>query len=267
MYAGPDNDAGSPDTFVRLDIGLAPVSKTPPVITDRSDAATPAAACAVGGWEEYPERFRYQWLRRPGRLARTPATEIAGETRRTHNLVADDQRQELLCRVTASNVAGQAQATSGPLGINFLAPQNKVPPSILGVPRAGMTLRCDRGQWETANGAPFVLAHRWTRDGAPLEGIEDRDYVVTDADLDHELRCSVTANCRRRVGDQGHRARRPRHRPAAVRPGRPRSRRGRPGARRCRAHPSTARTSAAATWRCPRRAYCGCGTSGGSTAP
>lgn len=191
-YAGPDNDAGSPDAFVRLDIGLPPVSKSPPVITDRSNEATPAAACAVGGWEEHPERFRYQWLRRPAGSQVTP-TELPGETRRTHNLVADDQRQELLCRVTATNVAGQAQATSGPLAINFLAPQNKVPPSILGVPRAGMTLRCDRGQWETANGAPFVLAHRWTRDGGPLQGVEDRDYTVTNDDLDHELRCSVTA--------------------------------------------------------------------------
>lgn len=54
----------------------------------------------------------------------------------------------------------------------------------------GDTLNCTMGNWQNE---PTDYHYLWLRDGAASVGADSPDYLVTEADLDHALTCTVTA--------------------------------------------------------------------------
>jgi hypothetical protein len=68
-------------------------------------------------------------------------------------------------------------------------PANTQAPAISGQAEAGQTLTCNTGTW-TGNPA---LTIQWLRDGAPIAGATGRTYVLTSADVGHDIACRVTA--------------------------------------------------------------------------
>jgi hypothetical protein len=67
------------------------------------------------------------------------------------------------------------------------------PPVNVDVPfvtQAGDTLSCTMGNW---NGEPTAYAYQWQRDGTVAIGTGGATYAVTAEDVDHLVRCIVTA--------------------------------------------------------------------------
>jgi plastocyanin len=69
------------------------------------------------------------------------------------------------------------------------APVNSAPPSISGSAVAGQTLTCSTGTW---TGSPS-FAFQWLRDGVPISGATNADYLIVVDDLNHPIACRVTA--------------------------------------------------------------------------
>lgn len=70
------------------------------------------------------------------------------------------------------------------------APVNTAAPSITGTPTAGQQVSCTNGSWSNS---PTGYAYTWGRDGAPISGATSGTYTVQNADVSHQLRCTVTA--------------------------------------------------------------------------
>jgi hypothetical protein len=74
--------------------------------------------------------------------------------------------------------------------------EGSYPPSFAGAPTlsgksaVGAPLACAPG---AVAGAPSMLTYRWLRDVTPIAFAIDGDYLVSDADAGHGLRCAVTA--------------------------------------------------------------------------
>lgn len=98
--------------------------------------------------------------------------------------------------VIAGAVLGAVFGQPGSSRAATAAPTNKTLPTISGVPEAGQTLTAARGTW---TGSPTSFSFAWSRcdtNGAACGGISGataRIYTVTDADVGHTLRLTVTA--------------------------------------------------------------------------
>lgn len=66
--------------------------------------------------------------------------------------------------------------------VPYVGPESPVSP--------GATLNCTMGNWQNE---PTDYHYLWLRDGAVSVGSNSPDYVVTEADVDHALTCTVTA--------------------------------------------------------------------------
>lgn len=103
--AGEQPGAGG--AFVET-LGTAP-SNLPPVVSGRPTPGK-TLSCSAGSWAGDPSpTFAYQWLR-DGRA-------ISGATTATHVVGYADCGHRLACRVTATNMAGTASATSAAVSV------------------------------------------------------------------------------------------------------------------------------------------------------
>lgn len=68
-------------------------------------------------------------------------------------------------------------------------PANTAPPTITGSAIEGQTVSCSLGTW---SGSP-TLTRQWLRAGVPIGGATGQDYVLTAADVGHQVTCEVTA--------------------------------------------------------------------------
>ena len=114
-------------TGVTLGIGLGPGSTSPPSIP-ASGRPGDAVTCDPGTWIRSPS-FTYTWLRDGSAIA-------SGQT---YTLVAADGGRSIVCRVTATNANGSADALS-----NTLVPDPPPPPP----PETGETfnVEAERGK-------------------------------------------------------------------------------------------------------------------------
>jgi hypothetical protein len=176
---GGQTDATSTATTIKT----APANTTLPSI-----AGTPVAGhtltCNKGSWSgSVPQTYAYRWLR--------DNVGIVGATSATYLVKAADAGHNLKCRVTASNAAGSAVATSAALLIKT-PPKNTVAPKITGIPKVGKTLTCSNGTW--TGSAPITYTRQWLRNGAPIVGATKATYVAKAADQNKFLTCKVTAH-------------------------------------------------------------------------
>lgn len=141
---------------------------------------------APGTWTgDAPISFSYQWS--------------DGHKGITDTLSAADVGQPLTLTVTASNAAGQASATSAPVGpVLPAAPQNSRPPVITGTAQQGHTLTAGTGVWSNT---PTAYAYAWqqcsNRDQtscSTISGATANTYALHASDVGKYMSVVVTAS-------------------------------------------------------------------------
>ena len=109
------NSGGSAAASFRLSVvAVAPALVTAPVLTGSGKIGA-AVSVDAGSWSGKPTPVTALQWRRDG-------ADIAGATGASYTPVAADDRTALTCRVTASNVAGSAVATTAALPVTRVAP-------------------------------------------------------------------------------------------------------------------------------------------------
>jgi hypothetical protein len=160
---------------------FAPVNVVAPALSGTPNVGQ-VLTCSQGSWDAEPTpTFAYQWLR--------GATTI-GTNSSTYTLVAADAGQVITCRVTATNSAGSASATSNGLTGRSL-PVNTVIPVVTGTTAPGDTLTVSNGTW-TGFPAPTFTYH-WAKDGVIIPGETANTYVIAVVDEAHVIQGVVTA--------------------------------------------------------------------------
>jgi hypothetical protein len=163
---------------------IAPEDELPPKATGNPKVGE-VLTCSPGTWRGRPTpTFSYKWLR-DGNEA------IKGATNSSYTIVAEDEAHELSCRVTGQNEAGEATAESNRLLVPGTAPENTVPPKVVGVLAVGEALTCNEGTWKGS--APLTFEFRWLRNGLEIGGATGTTYIVASADEGQALSCKVTA--------------------------------------------------------------------------
>jgi hypothetical protein len=89
-----------------IDLPVAPTAGTPTISGTPESGQT--LTCNTGTWGGNPA-FGFQWLR--------DGAPIGGAASQTYDVVDDDRGKQLACRVTGSNAAGSAEATSAPVSV------------------------------------------------------------------------------------------------------------------------------------------------------
>jgi hypothetical protein len=182
-FTGGANLGDGKVTITYTGTDVAPANTSPPTIT-----GTPVAGhnltCNKGSWSgSLPQTYARHWLRN--------GVAIAGATGSTYLITSADVGKQLRCRVTASNNAGSAMATSAAVTIKT-PPKNTVAPTISGTPKVGKTLTCNKGTW--TGSPPITYQYQWLRNGSPITGATGTTYVAKPADKNRSLSCRVTAH-------------------------------------------------------------------------
>ena len=79
------------------------------------------------------------------------------------------------------------------VGIASRPPGVRTAPAITGDPRLGGVLRCGRGDWDEPDEATYPVTYQWLRDAIELGGETTSNHTVAVADVQHAIRCDVTA--------------------------------------------------------------------------
>ena len=147
-----------------------------------------------------PIAYAAQWRRCD--TAGASCVNIAGATRTSYTLRAEDVGHTLRLRVTASNKDGSQSATSRATGVVKAAlpnaPRNTAAPTISGTTRIGQVLTGAKGQWEGTE--PIAYAYQWQRcdntggSCANISGATQSTYTLTSADVGNTVRLRVTAS-------------------------------------------------------------------------
>jgi hypothetical protein len=175
--------------------GNGPVNDSPPTIDGTAQRGSTLTA-TDGAWSgTRPISYAYQWQRceAPG----APCLNVAGATGSTYALSGDDVDHTIRVVVTATNVAGQADATSAATARVKGEPSNDSPPTISGDARDGSTLTTAPGVWSGAQ--PISFSYRWERcdeqgeSCSPIEDADDPSYHLTPEDVGHTIKVAVTA--------------------------------------------------------------------------
>jgi hypothetical protein len=165
---------------------VKPADTQAPQLTGTAAVGQPLS-CSAGSWTGTPApTFAFQWLR--------DGSAIAGASTDSYIVQAADQGHAIVCKVTATNKAGEASAESAADDVPpepAVKPANTAPPAITGGAALGQTLSCSPGTW---SGAPTpTFAYQWLRDGSPIAGANADAYTIQEADQGHALACKVTA--------------------------------------------------------------------------
>jgi hypothetical protein len=159
----------------------APINVGSPQIA--AGAAAGSFACSAGEWSSEPDSYRYRWLV-DGIL--TPGADQA-----TVVVIPDAAGHDVRCTVTARSAGGATSVTSPALHLDAIpAPAVESMPTVTGTGEPGGRLTCTLGRW---SGTPTEYAVSWLRDETPIASASASEYGVTTADVDHALRCRVTA--------------------------------------------------------------------------
>ena len=144
-----------------------------------------------------PISYGFQW--ELCNAAGASCSEIAGARKSTFTIPDGDAGHTLRVVVTATNVAGSTEATSGQSGeVLGVAPQNTEAPSVSGTATAGQLLTASSGRWTGTE--PIVYEYEWLRcNAAGAECVQAAapsvlsTYLVAAADVGHTLRAKAIA--------------------------------------------------------------------------
>jgi hypothetical protein len=147
-----------------------------------------------------PISFAFRWFRCEGAGAPDASNcrRISNAADNTYVLREADAGFRIRSQVVASNVDGSTRATSNPTSIVISArPTNTREPSISGTATVGSRLQANRGEW--AGEQPITYSFIWLRCGtqgdncSEIQGANDTDYEVRDADRGRTIRVRVVA--------------------------------------------------------------------------
>ena len=163
------NSGGSASAGFKVSVrGVAPAVVSQPKLSGTGKVGA-AVSVDPGSWSGKPApALALQW-RRGG-------TAIAGATAASYVPVAADDRTELSCRVTASNVAGSLAATTAALAVTRVAP-------IVTGTLADLELELDSGPRVVEAAAAFAgagLGYAVTGAGATIDLATGRVSIPTD---------------------------------------------------------------------------------------
>ena len=176
---------------------VAPANAVAPSISGTAREGQTLTA-APGTWTGTPTiSYGYQWRRCDA--AGASCVDIGGATGSSYTLGATDIGATVRVRVTGTNAAGSASATSAPTAsVAAAPPAATAPPAISGTPRDGQTLSATAGTW-TSSVTPVTYAYQWRRCDAAGAGCADiagataSTYGAGPSDIGSTLRVAVTA--------------------------------------------------------------------------
>jgi hypothetical protein len=177
--------------------GAAPTTSAPPTTTAPPTLSAPArvtsptisgtakvglsVTCNRGTWTNSPTAYAYQWFR--------SGTAITGATSNRRTLNSNDYAKTITCRVTASNAAGSASATSSGVKVALGTFKLNTSPAISGTAKVGRTLSVSRGSWTPT---PKTYQYQWYRNGVAITGATKNSYTVKSSDRGRTLTARVT---------------------------------------------------------------------------
>ena len=162
----------------------------------------------IGSWTgTFPITYTYEWRRCDPQGTLPSCVPIAGATKSTYTLTAQDNGVALRAYVTATNVAGSNTAISNhtfptlPAPVSPtakpLAPTIQATPAVTGEPYVGVQLSGSQGTWYGS--VPMKFTYHWSRCDATgaackrIRGATKLTYAVADADAGWTLKVTVTA--------------------------------------------------------------------------
>ena len=149
-----------------------------------------------GSWTGSPIAYSYRW--EDCNAAGASCSPIGGTTGPSYTLTTGDEQHTVRVVVTATNEAGEAQATSAATAVVVPpAPANTVAPEIGGSPVEGQMLTASDGTW---TGEPTTYAYQWEdcfslgEEGClSVSGATGPTYVLQASDVGYTMRVVVTA--------------------------------------------------------------------------
>ena len=179
---------------------VAPQNVVEPVVTGTTRVGQ-VLRTTRGTWTGTdPITYAFRWFRcdGPGAADASDCRRISNAANNTYALREGDAGFRIRSQVVATNVDGSTRATSNPTGIVISArPTNTGEPSISGTAAVGSRLQANRGEW--AGDQPITYSFVWLRCNAQgdncseIQGANDTDYEVRDADTGRTIRVRVIA--------------------------------------------------------------------------
>ena len=213
---GTNSDGSSTAASSRSQVveGVAPANTQGPAISGvERDGQTLSAD--RGTWSgTNPISYAYQWQRCD--TGGNNCNDISGADQGTYVLTATDVGKTLRVKVTATNAAGSANATSPASdAVEAAPPAHTDAPTISGTTRDGETLTAHNGTWTGTD--PIVYDYQWQRcDTAgencnDIAGADQDTYVLTAADVGNDHAGQGHRHQRRRLRQRHLRGNRRRH--------------------------------------------------------
>jgi hypothetical protein len=179
---------------------VAPQNGGEPVVTGTTRVGQ-VLRTTRGTWTgTEPITYAFRWFRCEGAGAAdaSDCRRISNASNNTYVLREGDAGFRIRSQVVATNVDGSTRATSNPTGVVISArPTNLVEPSISGTATVGSRLQANRGEW--AGDQPITYSFIWLRcntqgdNCSEIQGANDTDYEVRDADTGRTIRVRVVA--------------------------------------------------------------------------
>jgi hypothetical protein len=176
-----------------ITVATTPSNTTLPAISGTAQDGRTLSA-STGSWEgTLPISYAYQW--QSCNLAGEECQDVEGATEQTYTATSGDLETRLRVVVTASNVAGSAQATSAASAeVEPGTPSEFEPPLISGDPDEGETLYGEAGRW---GGTENEVGYQWERcnstggECSDIAGATEADYRPAGSDVGDTLRLRV----------------------------------------------------------------------------
>jgi len=182
---------GDPLTLAPMSVAVTvPANTAAPAIAGGPVAAGTTLTVSTGSWSGPPTSFTYQWQRDAG----SGFADIAGATTSAYTIASGDTGAALRAKVTGTNTAGSATATTPAVGpVGAAVPTNTQPPAVGGTPRRGVAVSASAGAWNPTG----TFTYQWQRDAgsgfAAITGATASTYTPAAGDVGDPLRVVVTA--------------------------------------------------------------------------
>lgn len=174
-----EGGAAVPPASPPFNLSVPTLSFTPPLTVGT------VVTSSAGTWANSPTDFNYDF--------RVNGVSVQSGTSNQYTVVSGNVGFTIVCRVTATNVAGSTNADSAASSAVLVPPPvNSVLPVISYVEPInwGQTLTCSTGTWSNS---PTSYNYEWKASGTTVQNGASNSYLTTSSDLGKAIRCEVTA--------------------------------------------------------------------------